>query len=151
LSRSNLKEYEVILQRAGLNRISLEDVKKLRVCPRHRFGLGKYWRPSRLCQYPEHKSSPAKVKGRDIINIPLAQEIYDLFGISVPVGSGKNDPISETFTSHLKKLKFFHCVPGSFPRLRIFKIDVSISFTDLLQAVVKNDNMADQTSQLDIS
>ena len=91
LSRSNLKEYEVILQRAGLNRISLEDVKKLRVFPRHRFGLGKYWRPSRLCQYPEHKSSPAKVKGRDIINIPLAQEIYDLFGISVPVGSGKNE------------------------------------------------------------
>ena len=41
------------------------------------------------------------------------------------------------------KLKFFHCFPGSFPRLRIFKIDVSISFTDLLQAVVKNDNMAD--------
>ena len=39
--------------------------------------------------------------------------------------------------------KFFHCFPGSFPRLRIFKIDVSISFTDLLQAVVKNDNMAD--------
>ena len=52
-------------------------------------------------------------------------------------------PISETFTSHLKKLKFFHCFPGSFPRLRIFKIDVSISFTDLLQAVVKNDNMVD--------
>jgi len=51
-------------------------------------------------------------------------------------------PISETFTSHLKKLKFFHCFPGSFPSLRIFKIDVSISFTDLLQAVVKNDNMA---------
>ena len=40
-------------------------------------------------------------------------------------------------------IKNFHCFPGSFPRLRIFKIDVSISFTDLLQAVVKNDNMAD--------
>ena len=40
-------------------------------------------------------------------------------------------------------VKNFHCFPGSFPRLRIFKIDVSISFTDLLQAVVKNDNMAD--------
>ena len=40
-------------------------------------------------------------------------------------------------------IKIFTVFPGSFPRLRIFKIDVSISFTDLLQAVVKNDNMAD--------
>ena len=33
----------------------------------------------------------------------------------------------------MNKLKFSLFFPGSFPRLRIFKIDVSISFTDLLQ------------------
>ncbi|KAL9970005.1 hypothetical protein ACROYT_G022307 [Oculina patagonica] len=41
LSRSNLKEYEVILQRAGLAGTSLDDVKKMRVCARHRYGLGR--------------------------------------------------------------------------------------------------------------
>ena len=36
LSLANLKEYEVILQRAGL------EVKTLPVCARHRHGMGKY-------------------------------------------------------------------------------------------------------------
>ena len=76
LSRSNLKELEVILQRAGLDRMPLDEVKnKLSVCPRHRFGSGKYWRPSKLCQYPGYKGSPTRVKGRETINIPTAQEL----------------------------------------------------------------------------
>ena len=90
LSRSNLKEYEVILQRAGLDRMTLDEVKKLRVCARHRFGLGKFWRPSKFCQYPGHKGASSKVKGRDIINVSVAQEIHQLFGTSVPVGSREN-------------------------------------------------------------
>ena len=90
LSRSNLKEYEVILQRAGLDHLSTEEVKKVRVCARHRFGLGKYWRPSKLCQYPGHKGSPTTVKSRDVINNAIAQEVYQLFGITVPIGSRKN-------------------------------------------------------------
>ena len=52
LSRADLKEYEVILQRAGLEHLSHDQVKNLRVCPRHRHGLGKHWRLSKLCQYP---------------------------------------------------------------------------------------------------
>ena len=43
LSLANLKEYEVILQRAGLDRLSHEEVKTLRVCARHRYGMGKYY------------------------------------------------------------------------------------------------------------
>ena len=44
LSHANLKEYEVILQRAGLDRLCHEEVKTLRVCvcARHRYGMGKY-------------------------------------------------------------------------------------------------------------
>ena len=63
LSRSNLKEYEVILQRAGLDHLSTEKVKKVRVCA---------------------------VKSRDVINNAIAQEVYQLFGITVPIGSRKN-------------------------------------------------------------
>ena len=90
LSRSNLTEYEVILQRAGLDRMTHDEVKKLRVCPRHRYALGKYWRPSKLCQYPGHKGSPTNVKSRNVINLATAQEVYQLFQISVPIGSRKN-------------------------------------------------------------
>ena len=89
LSRADLKEYEVILQRAGLEHLSHEQVKKLRVCPRHRYGLGKYWRPSKLCQYPGHKGTPTSVKSRDVINPTIAKEVFQLFGISVPIGSRK--------------------------------------------------------------
>ena len=89
MSRADLKEYEVILQRAGLEHLSHEQVKKLRVCPRHRYGLGKYWRPSKLCQYPGHKGTPTSVKSRDVINPTIAKEVFQLFGISVPIGSRK--------------------------------------------------------------
>ena len=89
LSRADLKEYEVILQRAGLEHLSHEQVKKLRVCPRHRYGLGKYWRPSKLCQYPGHKGTPTSVQSRDVINPAIAEEVFQLFGISVPIGSRK--------------------------------------------------------------
>ena len=83
-------EYKVILQRAGFECLSHEQVKKLRVYPRHRYGLGKYWRPSKLCQYPGHKGTPTRVKSRDVINPATAKEVFQLFGISVPIGSHKH-------------------------------------------------------------
>ena len=92
LSRADLKEYEVILQRAGLKCLSHEQVKKLCVCPRHRYSLGKYWRPSKLCQYPGHKGTPTSVKSRDVINPAIAKEVFQRFGISVPIGSRKYQP-----------------------------------------------------------
>ncbi|CAH3105023.1 unnamed protein product, partial [Pocillopora meandrina] len=83
----NLKEYEVILQRAGLDRSSHEEVKTLRVCARHRYGMGKYWRPSKLCQFPGHKGPPTSVKSRDVINPAMAKEVFQLLDISLPIGS----------------------------------------------------------------
>jgi len=103
LSRSNLKEYEVILQRAGLDGTSLNEVKKLRVCARHRYGLGRYWRASRSCQYPRHGGSSTKAKGRDVINVTMAKEIYQLFGIHVSIGSRKKCLI---LLSYLYKMRF---------------------------------------------
>ena len=90
MSLANLKEYEVILQRAGLDRLSHEEVKTLPVCARHRHGMGKYWRPSKLCQYSGHKGPPTSVKCRDVINPTMAKEVSQLFDISVPIGSRKN-------------------------------------------------------------
>ena len=67
----------------------MDKLKKIRVCPRHRYGLGKYWRPSKLCQYPRHKGTPTSVKSREVINPTIAKEVFQLFGISVPIGSRK--------------------------------------------------------------
>ena len=78
LKVANLKEYEVILQRAGLDRLSHEEEKTLSVCSRHRYGMGKYRRPSKLCQYPGHKGPPTSVKSRDVI-----QPCYGQGGASV--------------------------------------------------------------------
>ena len=83
LSRANLKEYEVILQRVGLDRLSHEEVKTLRVYARHHYGMGKYWRPSKLRQYPGHKGPPTSVKSRDEINPAMAKEVFQLFDVSV--------------------------------------------------------------------
>lgn len=90
LSRANLKEYEVILQRASLDHLSHEEVKTWRVCARHRYGLGKYWRSSKLCQYPGHKGPPTSVKSRAVINSAMTKQVFQLFDISVPIGSLKN-------------------------------------------------------------
>ena len=40
------------------------------------------------CQYPEHSGQKKGVQGRDTINLQMAQDIYKLFGVIVPVESG---------------------------------------------------------------
>ena len=50
--------------------------------------LGRFWRSSVTCQYPEHSGQKKGVQGRDRINLQMAQDIYKLFGVIVPVGSG---------------------------------------------------------------
>jgi len=91
MSLSDLREYELILQRAGFDDIPMAKLQTMRVCPRHRHGLGRYWRPLRSCQYPSHTAAASKIKGRDVISVELAKEIFHLYGINVPVGSRKQN------------------------------------------------------------
>ena len=121
LSLANLKEYEVILQRAGLDRLSHEEVKTLRVCARHRYGMGKYKRPSKLCQYPGDKGPPTSVKSRDVINPAMAKEVFQLFDISLP-------KLSEDF--FVIKIFLLHsaCLIGNF-LLLFFYLSISYMFT----------------------
>ena len=51
LSRSNLKEYVLILLRAELFHVTGEQLNNMNICPSHRNKLGKFWRPLRSCQY----------------------------------------------------------------------------------------------------
>ena len=54
LSRENVREKDLILERAGLLELTEEQVKNMTVCPAHGFTLGRYWPAPKTCQYPKH-------------------------------------------------------------------------------------------------
>ena len=89
LSKEGLDEKELILARAGLFNLPLEDSQRMWICYRHRHTLGRFWRGSKVsCQYPEHTGGKKRVKGREVVNVRMAQDIQKLFGVIVPIGSG---------------------------------------------------------------
>ena len=58
------------------------------VCPKHRGRLGKYWYCTKtVCQHPDHKGKLEEVKGDRVFNVRLAKDIFDVFGIIIPIGS----------------------------------------------------------------
>ena len=89
LSRVKVTEYELILARAGNFHLSLDEITKLAVCPKHRYNLGKYWRPLRTCQYPQHEGRKTTFHCKNPVNRTMAQEIKDMFNTLVQVGSRK--------------------------------------------------------------
>ena len=89
LSKESINESELILARAGLFNLPRDNLQGMWICYRHRHMLGRFWRSSKVtCQYPEHSGQKKRVQGRDTINLKMAQDIYKLFGVIVPVGSG---------------------------------------------------------------
>lgn len=89
LTKSNLKEYELILLRAGLFDLNTEQIDCMTVCTKHRHNLGKFWRPLKSCQYPKHSGTTRECKGRHVINPELSGDILKLYGKLVQVGSRK--------------------------------------------------------------
>ena len=84
LSRVKVTEYELILARAGNFHPSHDEITKLTVG-----NLGKYWRPLRTCQYPQHEGRRTTLHCKNPVNWAMAQEIKDMFNTSVQVGSHK--------------------------------------------------------------
>ena len=90
LSKEALSENELILAKVGFLNLPREDVTRMWICFRHRHTLGKFWRNSKVtCQYPQHSGENKRVKGRDVVNLQMAQDIQKLFGVDVPKGSGR--------------------------------------------------------------
>jgi hypothetical protein len=85
----NVTESELILARAGIRGLSSTHLAPMTICPKHRHLLGRFWRPPKSCQYPNHSGKKTSVAGRHVINWQMAEEIYLLFGISTAVGSRK--------------------------------------------------------------
>ena len=91
LSRQHLSERDIILARAGMFDLDDSIVTDMKVCAKHRHNLGKFWRPSTACLYPTHQGRPGQKssKSRYSVNLDMSKTIQRMFGILVPVGSGK--------------------------------------------------------------
>jgi len=89
LSRSALKEYEVILSRSGLFDIVEDKLQFMQICPSHRDKLKRLWRPLRSCQYPSHEGPLHKYKTRSVFNTRLSREVMKMYGSLVQIGSRK--------------------------------------------------------------
>ena len=40
------------------------------------------------CQYPEHSGDKKRARGRAGVNLKMDQDVWKLFGVVVPTGSG---------------------------------------------------------------
>lgn len=84
-----IQEYELILARAGMFYIPTKKQEEMWVCPKHRYNLGRNWRPLKSCQYPLHSGTKKAHKSKDIVNLEMSKNIQLQFGVTVPVGSGE--------------------------------------------------------------
>ena len=89
LSRECLTEYQLILARADLFDLAEEQLQCMKICPKHRHNLGRFWRPVRSCQYPVHPGRPRNIKGNRVINLQTAKEIHTVYDKIVHIGSRK--------------------------------------------------------------
>lgn len=91
LTRENIEEYTLILARAGFFGLSETMLKEMWVCPKHRSILGRHWRcdSKKTCQYPDHKGKKQRVPEARTVGLQLAEDIQNVFGKVVPVGSRK--------------------------------------------------------------
>ena len=89
LSRVKVMGHELILARAGIFHLPNVEIRKMTVCPKHRHNLGKYWRPLKTCQYPQHNGRKTTLHCKNPVNWSMAQKIQEVLSAPVPVGSSK--------------------------------------------------------------
>lgn len=83
-------EYELILNRAGWHSVSQEHKERITVCPKHRYDLTTHYQKlTSSCCYPCHRGETKTLKNPRRVNQQVSKEIYGMFHVSVPIGSGK--------------------------------------------------------------
>ncbi len=88
-----VQEHELILVRAGIFDLPPNQLEGMWICPKHRHYLGCNWHPLRTCQYPLHSGARKAPKNIDVFNLHLSKLRQKIYGITVPVGSGKSNKI----------------------------------------------------------
>lgn len=83
------KEADLILYRSGLFDVEESCRRLLLICQGHRDSLGIYWKPSakNKCKYPIHNGNCKADRG---VDFNVSREIFFLFKVILPVGSGKH-------------------------------------------------------------
>ena len=74
----------------GAIRCAKTPARRMFVCPKHRHNLDRNWRPLRTCRYPLHSVARKKLKNDHFINLEMSKNIHGIFGITIPIGSGKH-------------------------------------------------------------
>ena len=84
LSKSNLRENELIAIRAGMFNLTEDQFKMMFICPSHRHNLGRFWRPLRPCQYSLHSGPVRKCTGlkRCFQCVIIKNSFYSLWEIN---------------------------------------------------------------------
>ena len=87
-----LAEYELILNRAGFYNLSRENTEKMTICPKHRYELSTHFQqlPPR-CLYPIHRGERKSLKNPLRVNKKVSEEMFSLYRVKVPIGSGMYD------------------------------------------------------------
>lgn len=84
-----LEERELILARAGMFYVPTSKQEGMWICPKHRYNLGRNWRPLKTCQHPLHSGPKKQLKNKDVVNLEMSKDIQIQFGVTIPLGSGK--------------------------------------------------------------
>ena len=85
----NVEEHDLILMRAGKFDLPTHQQECMWICPNHRYNLGRNWHPLKTCQYPLHSGARKKLKNKDVVNLQRSKNIQTIFGVTIPIGSGK--------------------------------------------------------------
>lgn len=86
-----ITESDLILNRAGYFTVTSEQKKTMIVCPKHRKLLTTDWagRKVNKCAHPYHKGQLKSEKKPRRVNAAMSVEIYEIYHVVVPIGSGK--------------------------------------------------------------
>ena len=58
----SVEERDLILMRAGKFDLPTHQQESMWICPKHRYNLGRNWRPLKTCQYPLHSGARKKTE-----------------------------------------------------------------------------------------
>ena len=88
-ARSDLREKDLILNRAGIGPQTDEEAKTMTVCRKHRKDLTVAWAGRRRtkCCYPTHQEQRVTMKLPRRINQTLSAEMFTLHHVVIPIGS----------------------------------------------------------------
>ena len=89
LGHEAISEGDLILARLGLFCMPETQKGDMFICAKHRAHVGQYWSKPNACKYPGHKGGHKAAKTDCAITLAIAQDVWKVFGVLVPVGARK--------------------------------------------------------------